>query len=86
MALKKTESITLRTDKQLKAALTIIAAEKKWSISQLSEEIIREWLAEKRPDLLSNSPGRKSGAVLLRDAHRHGGTQRLPPGGKLARR
>ena len=52
MALKKTESITLRTDKQLKAALTIIAAEKKWSISQLSEEIIREWLAEKRPELL----------------------------------
>ena len=52
MALKKTESITLRTDKQLKAALTIIAAEKKWSISQLSEEIIREWLEEKRPELL----------------------------------
>ena len=29
-----------------------IASEKKWSISQLSEEIIKEWLAEKRPDLL----------------------------------
>lgn len=52
MALKKTEPITYRTDKQVKAALAAIAAEKKWSISQLSEEIIREWLLEKRPDLL----------------------------------
>lgn len=37
---------------QIKEALKQIAAEKKWSISQLSEEIIREWLAEKRPELL----------------------------------
>ena len=52
MALKKTESITFRTDKQVRAALNEVAAEKKWSISQLSEEIIREWLMEKRPELL----------------------------------
>jgi len=52
MALKKTEPITYRTDKYVKAALTAIAAEKKWSISQLSEEIIREWLHEKRPELI----------------------------------
>lgn len=52
MALKKTESITYRTDTELKAALQKIAVEKKWTISMLSEEIIREWLAEKRPDLL----------------------------------
>lgn len=49
---KKTESVTYRTDKNIKAALQTIAAEKKWSISQLSEEIIRQWLSEKRPELL----------------------------------
>ena len=51
-AVKKTEAITYRTDPVLKDALTAIAAEKKWSISQLSEEIIRQWLEEKRPELL----------------------------------
>jgi hypothetical protein len=50
--LKKTEPITFRTDTAVKAALNTIAAEKKWSISQLSEEIIKEWLAEKHPELL----------------------------------
>ena len=50
--MKKTESITYRTDPAMKAVLNIIAAEKKWSISQLSEEIIREWLAQNRPELL----------------------------------
>ena len=53
MALKKTETITYRTDVELKAALTQISNEKKWSISQVTEEILREWLSEKRPDLLS---------------------------------
>ena len=52
IAVKKTEAITYRTDPILKDALNIIAAEKKWSISQLSEEIIRQWLEEKRPELL----------------------------------
>ena len=52
MLMKKTEYITYRTDKEIKAALSAIAAEKKWTISMLSEEIIREWLTEKRPDLL----------------------------------
>ena len=51
--MKKTEAITYRTDVVVKAALQTVAAEKKWSISQLSEEIIREWLQEKRPELLS---------------------------------
>ena len=50
--LKKIESITFRTDTAVKSALNTIAAEKKWSISQLSEEIIKEWLAEHRPELL----------------------------------
>ena len=52
MELKKTESITYRTDKEIKSILTKIAAEKKWTISQLTEEIVREWLAEHRPELL----------------------------------
>ena len=50
--MKKTVTITYRTDVTIKSALATIAAEKKWSISQLSEEIIRQWLEEKRPELL----------------------------------
>lgn len=50
--MKKTEYITFRTDADVKEALAVIAAEKKWSLSQLSEEIIRQWLSEKRPELL----------------------------------
>ena len=48
--MKKTESITYRTDKQIKEMLMYIAKEKKWTISQLSEEIIREWLMQNYPD------------------------------------
>lgn len=50
--MKKTEYITYRTDAKTKSILALIAAEKKWSISQLSEEIIKEWLQEKRPELI----------------------------------
>lgn len=50
--MKKTEYITYRTDTQIRRALTQIAAEKKWSLSQLSEEIIREWLEDKHPELM----------------------------------
>ena len=50
--MKRTEYITYRTDAKTKEILSQIAAEKKWSISQLSEEIIKEWLQEKRPELL----------------------------------
>ena len=50
--MKKTETITYRTDSAIKNALAQIANEKKWSVSQLTEEIIREWLQEKRPELL----------------------------------
>lgn len=50
--MKKTESVTYRTDVMLKNALLKICEEKKWSISQLSEEIIREWLQEKYPELM----------------------------------
>jgi len=50
--MKKTEFISYRTNAAVKAALSQIATEKKWSISQLSEEIIKEWLLEHRPELL----------------------------------
>lgn len=49
--MKKTESVTYRTDEVIKKALLKICAEKKWTISQLSEEIIRDWLTEKHPEL-----------------------------------
>ena len=49
---KKTESVTFRTTKQIKTAMEKIMAEKKWTLSQLAEEIIKDWLSEKRPDLL----------------------------------
>ena len=53
IVLKKTESITYRTDIVLKNALLTISKEKKWTISQLSEEIIREWLLEKYPERMA---------------------------------
>ena len=51
--MKKTESVTFRTDSVTKVILLKIAAEKKWTISQLSEEIIKEWLQEKHPELMN---------------------------------
>ena len=50
--MKKTESVTYRTDSRTKNILLKICEEKKWSISQLSEEIIKEWLQEKYPELM----------------------------------
>lgn len=55
IVLKKTESVTYRTDTATKEALLKIAAEKKWSISQLSEEIIKEWLQEKHPEFFTEA-------------------------------
>lgn len=52
MQMKKLENVTFRTDPITKSILEQLAAEKKWSLSQLSEEIIKEWLAEHRPDLM----------------------------------
>lgn len=51
--MKKTEYITYRTDKATKDILSSLAQEKRWSISQLTEIIIQEWLTEKHPELLS---------------------------------
>ena len=47
--MKKTEFITFRTDAQTKAILEKVAEEKKWSISQLSAEIIQQWIADNKP-------------------------------------
>ena len=41
---KRTEYITFRTDSATKAVLEQLADEKKWSISQLVEEIVKDWL------------------------------------------
>ena len=50
---KKTECITFRTDSATKAMLEQLSEEKKWSISQLVEEIVKDWLN-------SNSPSDKT--------------------------
>ena len=47
MFMKKTEFVTLRTTPEIKKILETLAEEKKWSVSQLSEEIILQWLQEK---------------------------------------
>lgn len=52
--MKKTEYITYRTDIKIRNILKKLSDEKKWSLSQLSEEIIREWLTEKYPELLQD--------------------------------
>ncbi len=53
--MKRTEYITYRTDTETKAILTQLATEKKWSISQLTEEIIKEWLMEKHPEFYAEN-------------------------------
>ncbi len=50
--MKKTEYITYRTDANIRNILKKIAEEKKWTLSQLTEEIVKEWLQEHRPELL----------------------------------
>jgi predicted transcriptional regulator len=52
--MKRTEYISFRTDQETKKKLAQIAEEKKWSISQLSEEIIKEWLELKFPEVPKN--------------------------------
>lgn len=45
---KRSEFISYRTDKCTKEILEQIAAERKWTISQLTEEIIKEWLENRK--------------------------------------
>jgi len=42
--MKKSEYITFRTDQVTKEALENLAAQKKWTISFVVEEIIKDWL------------------------------------------
>lgn len=51
---KKTDFISFRTDPETKNTLIEIAESKKWSISQLVEEIVQEWL-QKRPEEKTNT-------------------------------
>lgn len=44
--MKKSEFITFRTNPETKKALEQIAAEKKWTISFLVEDIIDQWIQE----------------------------------------
>ena len=44
--MKRTEFISFRTDKETKEILKEYAESKKWSISQLVEEIVQEWIAK----------------------------------------
>ena len=46
MNLKKTEFITFRTDSEMKAQLEEISNKKKWTVSVVVGEIIRDWLKE----------------------------------------
>ena len=48
--MKKLEYISFRTDADVKAALETLAAEKKWTMSFLVEEIIKHWLEEHKDD------------------------------------
>ena len=52
--MKKTEFITFRTDLKTKETLEQYATEKKWTISFLVEEIVRQWIEEREKE---NTPG-----------------------------
>ena len=52
--IKKSEYITFRTDKATKETLAAIAEPKKWSISQLVEDIVQQWLKENLTDESDN--------------------------------
>ena len=43
---KKTEYITFRAEQSIKEALDKLATEKKWTISFLVQEIIKDWLKD----------------------------------------
>ena len=44
--MKKTEYISFRTDLTTKEVLAAVAHSKKWSISQLVEDIVQEWIED----------------------------------------
>ena len=48
--MKKTEYISFRTSAAVKEALLQEAESKKWSISQLVEQIVHEWVENQEPN------------------------------------
>ena len=52
--MKKLEHVSFRTDPETKKILEQIAAEKKWTVSFVVEEIIKDWLKDNanKPDKL----------------------------------
>ena len=44
--MKKSEYLSFRVDPQTKETLKQLAEEKKWSVSQLVEEIVQDWLKQ----------------------------------------
>ena len=47
--MKRTEFITFRTNEATKQALEKYAAEKKWTISFVVEQIVQEWVEHQNP-------------------------------------
>ena len=45
--MKKIENVSFRTDEKTKEILTQYAAERKWSISLLVEDIVQQWIKDK---------------------------------------
>ena len=52
MLMKKTEYITYRTTTDIRKILMELADDKKWSLSQLTEEIEKDWLQARYPERL----------------------------------
>jgi len=52
MLMKKTEYITYRTTTDIRKILMELADDKKWSLSQLTEEIVKDWLQARYPERL----------------------------------
>ena len=46
MNMKKSEYLSFRVDVKTKEKLKLIAEEKKWSTSQVVEQIVQDWLKE----------------------------------------
>ena len=53
MIMKKTEYISFRTSSAVKSFLLQEAENKKWSISQLVEEIVHQWVESKEQETSS---------------------------------
>ena len=51
--MKKTEYITYRTTTDIRKILMELADDKKWSLSQLTEEIVKDWLQARYPERLA---------------------------------